>query len=158
MRRPAGVPASASIVSSALMVLLASGMLAFAWIYYTVHTPNPPQMGIAAPQPTDSATVLPRLDVPPPPPTTVPVVPPDPPRRALPPAAPRAAPRPSLRAVPRSTAPAQSAAPKWAAAPRPPLFVPVPPPPAPPPRAEAPDPTNPYDDTPTEPRLVDAGL
>src|ERR1017187_2066215 len=77
-RRPDGVPASATIVSSSLMVLLASGMLSFAWIYSTVHASTPPPMGVTAPQPTDPAMVLARLEVPPPPATTVPVVSADP--------------------------------------------------------------------------------
>ena len=100
VRRPAGVPASAGIVGSALLMLLASGGLAFALLYSTLHAPTPPAMGVTDMQPTDSATVPASLDVPPPPPTAVPLV------SADPPAEPRTAPRPAPRASPRSTAPA----------------------------------------------------
>ena len=120
------------------MMLLASGVLAFAWIYSTVHAPTLPAMGVTALQPTDSATVLALLEVPPPPPTTVPLVSADPPARPLPHAERRAAPRPAPPALPRSTAPAHPAAPKWTA-----------PRPAPPPRAEPAATDNPYDDTTT---------
>jgi hypothetical protein len=131
------------------MMLLASGMLAFALIYKTVHTPNPPPMGVTAPQPTDSATVLTPPEVPPPPPTTPAAVSAEPPR-PRPDAAPRAAPRLAPHAVPRPTALAHPAAPKRPAAPRAPLFVPAPPPSAPRPRRELEDTSNPYDDTTTD--------
>ena len=63
------------------MMLLASGLLAFAWIYHSVHAPSPSPMGVTALQPTDSAPMLAPPEVPPPPPTTVPVVSANPPPR-----------------------------------------------------------------------------
>ena len=122
-------------------MLLASGLLAFAWIYSTVHTPNPPPFGVTAPQPTDPSTVLERPEVPLPSSTMVPVVSANPPPRQVPQPAPSAAPHPAPRAVPRSTAPARHAAPKWT---------------APPPRVE--DDSNPYDDTTTKQPRVDDGI
>jgi len=137
MRRPAGVPASAGIVSTSLMALLASGLLVFAWIYSTVHTPTPPLMGVTAMQPTDSAAVLAQmLEVPPPQPATVPSVSAELPARPLPHAERRAAPRSAPRALPRSTAPAHPAAPRWTV--------------GPPPRPKPPVPDNPYDSTATD--------
>ncbi len=81
------------------MMLIASGLLAFAWIYSTVHAPASSAMGVTAPQPADSATTLARVEAPATtiaPATTAPVV------SANPQAHPHVAPRAATRAYPRS--------------------------------------------------------